>query len=614
MESLAVNNLAFLGKEKIFLPSQPRLQPGQILATDVTARNGRFLFAAGHVVSQETIDILLTWGVETAVVREGGGEAQQVAVTAAQELPVLTVRDIPQSFLDTSGATPPQTTLTEAAAALPIKPDQADPQAYIDYLEHAHAFASFALQQAAAMSNFHFLAGRDEPEQILRETAKRVGNLIPFQSHAFFLINETTGGFDLALADPESQTATFTELLRLLIRSTALSTMIWDKGAVTVDLPDSGTTVVAHLINTTSRVRGLFVAVAPEQPIPAEAWALLTMILQSTANALESSQLYALMAQHNQELSAKVAEQTAALRQSVQQLETEVAQRKTAQENLAYIFDNVHDAICIYSPNGTVRDVNAKMLSMFEVDREQALELNVPGDISCRRRNDDACFDIWSQVFERGNHIFEWSAKVPHAENVFPVEIVLKQITWDGELAVLATLRDISKRKEAEQKLEFMAMHDPLTDLPNRNLFVTRLGQAIADSQIQGCAMAVLYIDLDGFKPVNDTYGHTMGDMVLKTLARRLSEVLRRTDTVARLGGDEFGVVVSRLYTETDHQAVMDKIHATVRQPMHIDGATLELGCSIGAAVYPTDGDNVDALLNLADTKMYSEKRGRKRE
>ncbi|MCV6605547.1 MAG: diguanylate cyclase, partial [Porticoccaceae bacterium] len=169
-------------------------------------------------------------------------------------------------------------------------------------------------------------------------------------------------------------------------------------------------------------------------------------------------------------------------------------------------------------------------------------------------------------------------------------------------------ISDISDRKIAEQKIRFQANYDPVTQLPNRHLFLSRLNDAIQMSKRHSKHCAVLFLDLDMFKTINDSLGHQAGDQLLRLVARRLSEQLRESDTVARLGGDEFTVIVNDLESAQDAEVVADKLLQQLAQPLQLEHHPVTITGSIGIAAYPQDGDNPDKLLSYADQAMYSAK------
>ena len=165
--------------------------------------------------------------------------------------------------------------------------------------------------------------------------------------------------------------------------------------------------------------------------------------------------------------------------------------------------------------------------------------------------------------------------------------------------------RDITERKRAEAMISYQAYHDILTDLPNRMLFKDRLGLAVIQAKRNRCGLAVMFIDLDRFKLVNDTLGHVKGDELLQQVAGRLKSCLRRGDTLARLGGDEFTVVLPELHDKSDAQVIADKFLETFRKPFLLEDNEFHVSASIVIAVYPEDGESIDELLRHADMAMY---------
>ena len=168
--------------------------------------------------------------------------------------------------------------------------------------------------------------------------------------------------------------------------------------------------------------------------------------------------------------------------------------------------------------------------------------------------------------------------------------------------------RDITDRMKADQLISYQAYHDILTDLPNRVLFRDRLNLAVLQAKRNGAELALMFIDLDRFKLVNDTLGHAVGDVLLQQAALRLKACLRRGDTLARLGGDEFTAVLPELSNRQDAVLVADKFLECLRQPFELAGQMIHISASIGIAVYPADGDSIDELISNSDIAMYHAK------
>lgn len=168
----------------------------------------------------------------------------------------------------------------------------------------------------------------------------------------------------------------------------------------------------------------------------------------------------------------------------------------------------------------------------------------------------------------------------------------------------LTTYLDVTEQRRVHQMVAHAAHHDPLTGLPNRLLFADRLGQAVARVG-RGEMMALLYIDLDRYKPVNDAFGHPVGDLLLKEVANRLGRAKRDTDTVARLGGDEFAIVQTGIRAESDAAALARRLVKSVAAPYSIDGHTIVIGATVGIAIAPHHGRDPEELLRNADFALY---------
>jgi diguanylate cyclase (GGDEF)-like protein/PAS domain S-box-containing protein len=188
----------------------------------------------------------------------------------------------------------------------------------------------------------------------------------------------------------------------------------------------------------------------------------------------------------------------------------------------------------------------------------------------------------------------------------FPQEISLTAISGEG--SIVCVVRDITERTYAEEQIKHLAYHDALTNLPNRLLFKDRLTVALSHAHRESSLLAVLFLDLDRFKVINDSLGHNIGDQLLQAVAARVAACVRDSDTVARLGGDEFTILLPRLNHSEDVAPVAAKIIEAVRHPFHIEGREFYITTSIGISVYPEDGFDAETLIKNADTAMYQAK------
>ena len=194
------------------------------------------------------------------------------------------------------------------------------------------------------------------------------------------------------------------------------------------------------------------------------------------------------------------------------------------------------------------------------------------------------------------------------ALNAIGVHLPERELRRHELFGIYGVARDITDRKRAEEVISYQAYHDILTDLPNRMLFKDRLGLAVIQAKRKLSELAVMFIDLDRFKLVNDTLGHVKGDELLQQVALRLKDCLRRGDTLARQGGDEFTIVLPELRDRQDAKAIADKFLECLQQPFDLDGHQVHISASIGIAIYPGDGETIDELLRHADIAMYQVK------
>ncbi len=234
----------------------------------------------------------------------------------------------------------------------------------------------------------------------------------------------------------------------------------------------------------------------------------------------------------------------------------------------------------------------------------------LPGELACRIR------EALEDAFNTGEpQIFEYMVTRLGTDHYFELRIVIC-----GEHAVLALIRDITERKHADDDIRYMAYHDSLTRLPNIQAFKDHLGLALSSAEQSGKYLAVLFIDLDRFKQINDTYGHKVGDLLLQASADRIINGMRRSDIVAhvnnenvhdmvaRMGGDEFTILLPNIRTPEDTAKVSQRILEELSKPFLVSSHELNITGSLGIAMYPNDGADIDSLLQNADTAMYHAK------
>jgi diguanylate cyclase (GGDEF)-like protein/PAS domain S-box-containing protein len=286
----------------------------------------------------------------------------------------------------------------------------------------------------------------------------------------------------------------------------------------------------------------------------------------------------------------------------------DVTGKRQAEERLklvASVFTYAHEGIIITDPTGTILDVNEMFCRITGYSREEAIGSN-PKILRSGRQSRAFFESMWSRL--RAEH--SWSGEIWNRRKngeVYPELLTISAVRDDDgrTLNYVGLFSDITLMKEQQQQLERSAHFDALTGLPNRVLLADRLQQAMLQSQRRERLVAVAYLDLDGFKAVNDTHGHEVGDALLVLLGQRMRAALRKGDTLSRLGGDEFVAVISDLPTAADCEPVMARLLRAASDPALIHDVALHVTASIGVAIYPHDPVDAEQLLRHADQAMY---------
>ncbi len=290
---------------------------------------------------------------------------------------------------------------------------------------------------------------------------------------------------------------------------------------------------------------------------------------------------------------------------------TDISRERHAEEKLrqaATFFDTTSEAITITDADNRIIAVNPAFSWITGYSEEEILGKD-PQILSSGRQDKGFYREMWHTLQRLGRWQGEiWNRR--KSGEIYPEWLSIVAIKDDHGKVIqhMAVFSDITKRKQDEHKIWQQANFDALTGLPNRTLFMDRLGQAIHRAHREGDMAALLFIDLDRFKWVNDTLGHGAGDELLQEVARRLGRCVRETDTVARLGGDEFTAIISGISSQHDVDLLAEKMLRLLAEMFEIQGHEVHIGGSIGITIYPRDGEEVETLLRNADTAMYRAK------
>ncbi|HUP07807.1 MAG TPA: EAL domain-containing protein [Caldimonas sp.] len=282
---------------------------------------------------------------------------------------------------------------------------------------------------------------------------------------------------------------------------------------------------------------------------------------------------------------------------------------RESEERLAKFMQATEEGI-VFHKDGVIVDANPPMCRLMgyrleELVGHRTIEFSAPDELAKVQA-----------VIASGQETTYESVIIDKQGQRIPVEFIVRTMVRNGEAMRMTIVRDIRDRVAAQARIHHMAHHDALTGLPNRMSFMERLEQSMLAAQTHGTGLALLFVDLDHFKRVNDSLGHVVGDALLRTVAARIIGALRSTDVVARFGGDEFMVLVPGLPANparrADVEQVAHKLLAVIEAPVHAEGRPLSVTPSIGIALYPGDGDTPMELIEHADSAMYRAKaRGR---
>ncbi|MDQ7003091.1 MAG: sensor domain-containing diguanylate cyclase, partial [Ghiorsea sp.] len=276
------------------------------------------------------------------------------------------------------------------------------------------------------------------------------------------------------------------------------------------------------------------------------------------------------------------------------------------QARLKAVIHNVKEGIIAMDAEGHIENINPAMGFIFGYSQAEltgenltklipTLDLSVPyATLHKEAENEQGCHEL---------------AGVNKAGIAFPIEINLSEMSLDGKTHFVGIVRNISERKETEDRMLQLALYDQLTKLPNRTLFHERLSFSMKQSKRSKQPLALLFIDLDGFKAVNDTFGHLTGDHLLVEVSNRLLGNTRDSDVVARIGGDEFVIILNHLKDLPNIEHITRKLIRKISEPIQFQNHIFQVGASVGIAVYPKHATEIGSLIDQADSAMYQAKR-----
>jgi len=289
----------------------------------------------------------------------------------------------------------------------------------------------------------------------------------------------------------------------------------------------------------------------------------------------------------------------------------DIADRQMAIEQMRQLSSAVEqtaDAIIITNPDGVIQYVNPAFESTTGYSRAEAVG-NKPSIIKSDRQKPEVFKNLWETILAGNVYNEVFINRRKDGSLYYEEKTITPLKDNEGKIThFVSTGKDVTERTQIQERLQYMAQHDALTDLPNRALLFDRLKLALVRARRHGRLLAVLFIDLDRFKNINDSLGHEAGDQLLQQLSDRLSRYIRADDTVARFGGDEFVILLDDIANENDIGEMAQKLLEELVPPFEIGNQQLYITASIGVSIYPDDGDDSSTLLKNADVAMYRAK------
>jgi diguanylate cyclase (GGDEF)-like protein/PAS domain S-box-containing protein len=282
---------------------------------------------------------------------------------------------------------------------------------------------------------------------------------------------------------------------------------------------------------------------------------------------------------------------------------------RQSEERYRTILAEIEEGYYEVDLKGNIKFVNRAACRQFGYSEEELIGSNYRTYVL--KEDIKGVYKAWNKVYKTGEPLqsYPFATVRKDGTQMFVENSVSPLRDKEGKIiGFRAVSRDVTQRKQFEQKLADLATHDSLTGLPNRNLLDDRLTMGLALSRRSGNKLAVLMLDLDRFKIINDTMGHGVGDQLLKSVAERLTGVIRKSDTAARIGGDEFVLVLPNIHSPSDAAKLAQRILDVFREPFIFEGHQLNISTSIGIAVYPETGKEIHILLKNADKAMYQAK------
>lgn len=489
-------------------------------------------------------------------------------------------------------------------------------QERIEHLEKVNRETLDALAHIAELADLKTSLNQiSDVSIILSKADNRLRKLLDFGHSAFYTFDEESMDLELMYINDKQYKDQLSAFFQTLVDSMHVAKCINGTKPVFATLDNGQTVVILHPLYTSSRVRGLFMGTlkTEKQYIPDALLSVFSVILGNTANMLESFELYGMIRDMNIELEEQIED----LARHQSQLEDEIKLRKDIEANLRssrlmleMVMEHIPQYVFWKDTESVYLGGNRNFANAAGLQSTDGLIGKTDHDLPWTDEEAEFFRKVDREVMDNNSPILNLVEVITlyNGDERFVETNKIPLSGDDGDvIGVLGTFQDITDQKIYEEQLTHQAFHDSLTGLPNRALIIERMDRAIHRARRNPeLGFAVMLMDLDRFKYVNDSLGHLAGDRLLVELAGRLSDALRSVDTVARLGGDEFAVLLEGFDTAREMVKILRRIMKIVQEPYIIHGSTIHSSASVGVVLGNSSYASPEDILRDADTAMYT--------
>ncbi len=481
-----------------------------------------------------------------------------------------------------------------------------DQKQYIRHLEGVVQQSMDALELCAFFEDKQGLLDKiDKAEDIFANTANILKKILPLEAYSFFNVDDENKNLTFHHCEPLNLKEYISDLFETMIENGNVAWAMRENRIVTYLTKDKQYEVILHAITTRKKTHGVFFALVKANAVIINNIhsILLSILMKSTAFAYENFILYSHVDKQNEELSQTVTKLNKEM-QKKEKMEKALRRSEVLHRN---IFENTGNPTIIVDENGLIALANSQFINFSGFDKDELVEKKRITDFLEHQEAGQDMMSLMSCIFKPDGQDKEEFIFFDKNRDQYYVLLYAYPLGIDNSLII--SLSDISRIKTIEERLNFQAYHDPLTRLPNRAFLEERLQMAIRKSLVdKNYNYAVVFIDIDRLKTINDTMGHTAGDLLIQIASQNIKNAIRDVDTLARFGGDEFVILIEGVKGKKDCELVMQRVYSEFHKPFNIQDkeifVTLSSGIFLGTKRYMES----EEAVRCADMAMYQAK------